>query len=265
MIRNIIYNQDCVEGMRELVLDQSVDLVVTSPPYNLGIKYDVFNDKMSIPDYWKWCEVWLKEIYRVLKPDGRLCLNHYLSCGRGSNGDNTEGRFGPLMNLNYIAESIGFHHHGVAIWDEITLAKPTAWGSWLSASAPYVNSPYEGVLILFKDHWKKDRPGKTDISVKEFMGAITGVWKFQPEQDRTTPAPFPVALPRRCILLLTWEGDLVLDPFMGSGSTAVAAKQTRRDFIGFEISKAYCDIAKKRLEQDNLLNWLPAKVAGIFD
>ena len=237
--------------MKDLVPDESVDLVVTSPPYNLNLPYDVCNDRKPIEDYWIWCQEWLIQLHRILKPDGRLCLNHYLSCG------NSDLRFAPLMNLNYIAENIGFKHHGIAIWNDITLTKPTAWGSWLSASAPYVNSPYEGVLILFKDHWKKDHSGHTEISVKEFMGATTGVWKIQPEQNRVTPAPFPVALPRRCILLFSWEGDLVLDPFMGGGTTAVAAKQTKRDFVGFEISKAYCQIAGERLTQDNLMNWLP--------
>lgn len=237
-----IFNEDCIYGMSKLN-ECSIDLIVTSPPYNLGLKYDVYNDSIDLEDYYKFQELWLRSAYRLLKNDGRICINHYLSCGTA------KLRTAPLMHINTIAESIGFKHHGVAIWDDITLSKRTAWGSWLSSSAPYVNSPHEGILILYKDRWKRDTKGKTDITKEEFMEACSGVWKIAPEKKRhICPAPFPVALPSRCIRLLSYEGDTVLDPFMGNATTGVACVQSNRNFVGFEISEPYFMYGKGRMD-----------------
>jgi len=241
--QNAIYCGDCLELFKS-VDSKSIDLVVTSPPYNVGIEYDVHNDNMAWEDYYRWSEKWMREVYRVLKPDGRFCLNHYLSMGQSSN------RHSPLMDLNYIGVNfVGFKHHGLAVWWDITITKRTAWGSWLSASAPYINSPLEGVLILYKDSWKLARRGDSTVTKEEFMEACSGIWKLQPERNREFPAPFPVSLPARCINMFTYRGDTVLDPFSGSGSTAVAAKQFERRYIGFEISDKYCKMARDRLNR----------------
>jgi site-specific DNA-methyltransferase (adenine-specific) len=245
---NKIYNMDCLEGMKKIE-DNSIDLIVTSPPYNLSIQYDSYDDNKSLKDYFNWCNDWLKECYRVLKPDGRMCLNHYFSCGT------SEIRFAPLMRLNYMAEDIGFKHHGIATWDDRTISKRTAWGSWISASAPYINSPYEGIMIMYKLHWKKEKPGISTILPKEFMESCSGIWKIQPEHKNQTIANFPVALASRCINLLSYKDEIILDPFMGAGTTAVAAKQSCRKYIGFEISEKYCKIAEKRLTQENIGEW----------
>jgi site-specific DNA-methyltransferase (adenine-specific) len=249
---NRIYNMDCLDGMREIE-DNTIDLVVTSPPYNLGIEYDSYNDKRSWQSYYFWCGEWIQEIYRILKPDGRFCLNHYLSCGTA------EERSAPLMMLNCICDQIGFKHHGLAVWEDRTLTKRTAWGSWMSASAPYINSPYEGILISFKETWKKEISGVSDISKNEFMESCSGIWKLPTEHNGKTMANFPIALPERCIKVFSFKGDLVLDPFMGSGTTAYAAKLNERNFIGFEISKNYCQIAEKNLlsvmEQGKISEW----------
>lgn len=233
---------DCLIELKKLQAN-SVDLVITSPPYNCGIEYETHNDNMNWPDYYKWCGEWLKEIFRILKDDGRFCLIHYLSLG------NSDNRHAPLMVLNTMAEQIGYKHHGLAIWWDITLTKRTAWGSWLSSSAPYINSPFEGVLILYKDRWKKDRQGKTDLNKKEFMESCSGIWNIATEHDRTHPAPFPLKMASRCIRLLSYEDDVILDPFMGSGTTGLSAFLNKRSFIGIEISPKYFEIAKRRIDQ----------------
>lgn len=246
---NKIYRGDCLELFPQLD-DNSIDLVVTSPPYNIGVTYDICNDEQPWPDYYAWCRKWIREIKRVLKPDGRFCLNHYLSCGWSGH------RSGPAMNLNHIAEEEGLPHHGLAVWDDRTLTKFSAWGSYMSASSPYINSPHEVIIFFYKDHWKKDHPGESTITGKEFAEACSGVWKIQPEMDRVTPAPFPLALPLRCINLCSFKGELVLDPFSGGGTTCLAAKAAGRDYIGFELSEHYCEIARQRLNQSNIEKWM---------
>jgi site-specific DNA-methyltransferase (adenine-specific) len=222
--------------------DESIDLVVTSPPYNIGIKYNIWNDNMPWEEYYEWLEKWMKEVYRILKNDGRFCLMHYLSLGT------SEDRHGVLMDLNYIAtRKINFKHHGLAIWYETSISNPTAWGSWLSASAPYINSPFEGILILYKDKWKKYKEGISTISKEEFIEGCNGIWKIPADRERLTPASFPVEIPERCIKLLSYENDLILDPFVGSGSTMIAARNLRRNAIGIEIDYEYCKTAWKRL------------------
>lgn len=237
---NVIYNEDCIVGMQSIPSD-CIDLIVTSPPYNIGIEYDSYNDKLDWDEYYNWCGDWMKEIHRILKPDGKLCLNHYLSFGKA------ERRLSPIMDLNTQAKDIGFKHHAIVLWMDEHRIKYTAWGSWLSASAPYINCPVEGILILYKNRWKKDKKGISTISKEEFIEACSGVWRIRPEMKEYTKANFPVELPKRCINLLTYKNDIVLDPFMGAGTTAIAAIETGRNYIGFEISSNYCKIAKRRI------------------
>jgi len=224
-----------------------ISICGNSPPYNIGIDYDSWNDNLDWKDYYNWCRKWLKETYRVLKEDGRFCLNHYLSLGKSFK------REAPLMNLNYIScFEIGYKHHSVAIWKDITLARKTAWGSWLSASSPYLNSPFEGILILYKKYWKKQKEGISTINKQDFIDACRGIWNLGTDGKRLTKATFPEKLPEYCINLLSYKGDLILDPFAGSGTTLVVAKRLKRNYIGIEISKSYCDIIKKRLGQEYL-------------
>ena len=226
--------------------DEFVDLIITSPPYNCGIDYGIYKDNLSWVDYYKWCTDWLRELFRVLKNDGRFCLNHYLSLGQSNN------RHSPLMKLNEMAIELGFKHHGIAIWTDTTLTKRTAWGSWLSASAPYINSPYEGILILYKDKWKKEKEGTSTISKDDFMKACSGIWNIGTDKKRLTPATFPEKLPLLCINLLSYENDIILDPFMGSGTTALVSKKLGRHYIGIELNPEYVKMAKKRLNFEML-------------
>jgi len=221
--------------------DNSIDLILTSPPYNLGIDYGTYKDNLPWEEYYQWCEKWLREIFRILKSDGRFCLNHYLSCG------NAEERTAPLMTLNSLSLEIGFKHHGLGVWMDTSLSGLTSWGSWCSASAPYVNSPFEGILILFKEYWKKQSEGKSTIEKGDFMMLCGGAWKIGTEKKRLTPSPFPKRLPALCINLLTYEDDIVLDPFIGGGTTAAVCKKYKRRYIGIEIDRKICGIAERRV------------------
>lgn len=243
-----IYCGDTLEILREIDSD-TINLVVTSPPYNLGIDYDEYRDSVSWDEYYAWCRKWLAELLRVIKPDGRVAINHYLTVSG-------EVRSAPLMRLNSIAEDIGFKHHGIAIWWETTISKNTAWGSWLSPSSPYISNPLEGIIFLYKESWKRFDSGVSNIPQREFVEGCSGIWKMAPEKKRLHPAPFPVELPGRCIRLLSYEGDLVLDPFCGSGTTCLAAKMENRHYIGIDISPKYCEMARKRCMQTRIADWM---------
>jgi len=243
---NQIICGDCIEVMEEMP-DDVIDLVVTSPPYNIGIDYGkYYNDKKSWSKYFEWCRSWLELLYKKLKSTGRLCINHYLSCGKADN------RHAPLMEINHIALDVGFKHHAVAIWMDRTLSKLTAWGSYCSPVAPYINSPFEGVLILYKEKWKREDKKASKIDKRLFEKACSGIWEIPTDRLRLTSATFPIELPKYCISLLSFEGDIVLDPFCGSGTTALAAKELGRNYIGIEINPHYCEIAKKRVAQEFL-------------
>ena len=237
---NTIIQGDCIEVMKEIP-DNSIDLVVTSPPYNIGIDYGTYKDNLSWIEYYDWCEKWLIEIYRALKDDGRFCLNHYLSIG------NSQERTAPLMVLNSLAMEIGFQHHSCAIWEDTSLSSKTSWGSWMSASAPYISSPFEGILILYKEFWQKQNKGKSTIEKNDFIMSTKGIWNIGTERQRLTPCPFPKKLPNLCINLLTYENDIVLDPFMGSGTTIVVCKELKRRYIGIEIDEKIYKVARNRI------------------
>jgi site-specific DNA-methyltransferase (adenine-specific) len=224
----------------------SIDLIVTSPPYNVDIQYNSHNDQLTYDDYRDFSRRWMKRCFTWLKNDGRFCLNIPLDKNKG--GQQCVG-----ADLTTIAKKIGFSYHSTIVWNEGNISRRTAWGSWTSASAPYVIAPVELIVILYKKSWKKTSGSKeSDISRKEFMEWTNGLWTFNGERKKKTghPAPFPVELPLRCMKLFSFIGDTVLDPFMGSGSTLVAASQCQRKGIGIEIDPGYCELAVTRIEKE---------------
>lgn len=236
-----IYNADFLRT--NCVKQGTIDLIVTSPPYNVGIKYNSHDDKMFYDDYLSFTRKWLAKCYKLVKEDGRFCLNIPLDKNKG-------GQQSVCADITTIAKQVGWKYHSTIIWNEQNISRRTAWGSWLSASAPFVIAPVEVIVILYKDRWKKTSGSrKSDISKEEFMEWTNGVWNFMGESKKRVghPAPFPVELPRRCIKLFSFVGDTVLDPFLGSGSTLIACVLTDRKGIGVEIDKNYCEIAKKRV------------------
>ena len=224
----------------------SVDLIVTSPPYNLDIKYNSNNDKINYNQYLEFSHKWLSKCFNWLKDDGRLCLNIPLD-------KNKDGQQSVGADLTTIAKSIGYKYHSTIIWNEGNISRRTAWGSWLSASAPYVIAPVELIVILYKKDWKKQTKKDSDISREEFISWTNGLWTFQGQSKKGAgghPAPFPIELPKRCVKLFSFVGDVVLDPFMGSGSTLIAASLNNRKSIGIDVDEDYCLMAKNRLFND---------------
>jgi site-specific DNA-methyltransferase (adenine-specific) len=221
-----------------------VDLVITSPPYNLSVNYGSIDDALHYEEYLKFTELWLKKTYLLLKDDGRLCLNIPLD-------KNKNGQKPVYADVVKIAMDIGFKYQSTIVWNEQNISRRTAWGSWLSASAPYVIAPVEMIVVLYKNSWKKLKKGETTITKEEFIEWTNGVWSFPGESKKKVghPAPFPIELPRRCIRLFSYKDDLILDPFLGSGTTAVAGLLEGRQVIGVEINPDYVDIAIRRIKE----------------
>lgn len=223
----------------------SIDLIITSPPYNLDIKYGSHNDKQSYSDYLKFSRRWIKKCYSLAKDDCRFCLN--IPLDKNKNGQQSVG-----ADITTIAKEVGWKYHSTIIWNEGNISRRTAWGSWLSASAPYVIAPVELIVVLYKKYWKKiSGSHKSNINKEEFMEWTNGLWTFTGESKKRIghPTPFPRELPKRCIKLFSYVGDTVLDPFMGSGTTIIEASVNNRKAIGVEIDKGYCKLTKRRLKE----------------
>ncbi len=227
----------------ELVEANSVDLVVTSPPYNVDIQYNSHMDGGSYADYLEFSTKWMTQCFVWLKDEGRFCLNIPLDKNKG--GQQSVG-----ADLTTLAKKIGFHYHSTIIWNEGNISRRTAWGSWKSASAPYVIAPVELIVVLYKKSWKKTTGSKiSDVTRDEFMDWTNGMWVFNGESKKRIghPAPFPLELPRRCIKLFSYVDDVVLDPFSGSGTTVMAAVHNNRRGIGIDVDAKYCELARKRI------------------
>jgi len=226
------------ENMDDLP-DNSVALMVTSPPYNVGKEYD---EDMNLQEYLNFLKKTFIETYRVLEPGGRACIN-IANSGRKP--------YIPLSHhVSEIMIDIGFLMRGEIIWVKAEGANGScAWGSFRSASNPSLRDIHEYILVFSKSDFKRAYPGENTISKDDFMRDTLSVWRFNPESASRIghPAPFPLELPSRLINLYSYKGDLILDPFMGSGTACVAAKKLSRDYIGYDIEERYCKMAQNRL------------------
>ena len=264
---NKVINGDCIEVMREMP-ESFVDLIVTSPPYGVNIKYDVHDDDMEIGQYLDFTRNWMVQAFRLLKDDGRIALNIPYEINRQEKG----GRIFLVSEIYQIMKGIGFKFYGIVDLEEDSphRSKTTAWGSWMSPSSPYIYNPKECVILAYKKHhikkvkgepqWKgvptqieqEDGTFKTkvvyqDEDKKDFMELVFGQWKYLNDSRPMTKATFSLDIPSKAIKILTYKNDIVLDPFAGSGTSLVAAQILERRWIGIEISPNYIEVATKRI------------------
>jgi site-specific DNA-methyltransferase (adenine-specific) len=230
------------ESMAEIP-DHSVHLMVTSPPYNVGKDYD---EDLTLEEYLGLLQRVWQEVFRVLVPGGRACIN-IANLGRK-----------PYIPLHaFIIQQmveLGFLMRGEIIWNKASSASgSTAWGSWCSPGNPTLRDVHEYILIFSKAGFSRKNLEKrrATISREEFLELTKSVWSFPAVRAKQVghPAPFPIELPYRLIQLYTYEEEVILDPFMGSGQTAIAALQTNRDYIGYEVDEEYINLANKRIHQ----------------
>ena len=237
------------ENMKELP-NNSVHLMITSPPYNVSKEYD---KDLSLEEYLKLLTNVFLETYRVLVNGGRACIN-VANLGRKP--------YIPLSDyISKIMIEIGFNMRGEIIWNKASSASPsTAWGSWQSASNPTLRDIHEYILIFSKGDYNRVKGSKKNsIQKEQFLEWTRSIWEMKAESAKKIghPAPFPEELPYRLIQLYSFEDDVILDPFMGSGTTALSSLKSKRNYIGYEVDEKYCILAEKRiteyLQHNNLL------------
>ena len=265
---NKIINGDCVKVMASLP-ESCVDLIVTSPPYNVGIDYDSHDDRQSMEDYWQFTKDWLSESYRILKDDGRIAVNIPYEVNVQDRG----GRILFMSEFYQIMKNLGFKFFGLVDLNEQSphRSKTTAWGSWMSPSAPYIYNPKECVILGYKKNhikkvkgepqWKgelvdleqedgtiKQKMMYQEEDKKEFMSLVYGQWEYFADTKQQTKATFSMDIPMKAIKILTYRNDIVLDPFTGSGTSLVAAEVSGRRWLGIELSENYTKVAKDRVQ-----------------
>jgi site-specific DNA-methyltransferase (adenine-specific) len=226
----------------EPIDSESVDLVITSPPYNLDVAYAGYQDALPYERYLDWVAAWASALLRVSRPGGRACVNVPLDSNKG-------GKQAVYADYVEVFRKVGWNYQTTIVWNEQNISRRTAWGSWMSPSAPFVTAPVEMVPVFHKGEWRRERGGRQgDVTRDEFLDWTLGVWQFPGESPKRVghPAPFPPELPRRLIKLYSFVDDLVLDPFLGSGTTAVVAKSLRRRCMGVDASAEYCHRAAER-------------------
>jgi len=229
------------ENMEEIP-DKSIHLMITSPPYGVGKLYD---DDLTLRDYLSLLKGVFEETWRVIVPGGRVAIN-IANIGRK-----------PYIPLHAyvidIMHKIGFHMRGEIIWNKgASAGVSTAWGSFASASNPCLRDVHEYILSFSKISNRLEKGEKKNtIEKSNFVEWSKSIWNFSAVSAKKVghPAPFPIELPRRLIEFYSYDNDVILDPFMGSGTTALAAIELNRHYVGYDISQEYVDLALKRINE----------------
>lgn len=269
-----IHCSDTVKFMNEMP-EKSVDLIVTSPPYGVGIDYDSWDDDKYFDEYMRFTREWLSAAYRVLRDDGRIAVNIPYEINRQKKG----GRIYFSSEIWQVMKQLGFGFFGIVDLEESSphRSKTTAWGSWMSPSAPYIYNPKECVILAYKNVSKKQVKGTPqwegeyqmvpnekiegefrkklvydDKDKKDFMSLVFGQWNYFADTQQKTKATFSLDIPYRAIKILSYKEDVVFDPFNGSGTTCLAAEMLGRPWLGCDISQNYVKVAKERLKEYKL-------------
>lgn len=245
-----LINGDCLEVMDRLIEEGvKVDAIITSPPYNVDLgnnkynktPYSLYKDNK---EHWEYI-AWLKDIFDkakgILVDGGRVAINI---------GDGKNGAIPTHSDIIQFMRDLGYIQLATIIWNKNQASPRTAWGSWLSPSSPSFPTPFEYILIFANGSKKISKQRETDLTREEFITNSLALWNIKPETKLKTighPAAYPVELPLRLMKMLTYTKATILDPFMGSGTTGVACKNTGRDFIGIELDNNYFNIAKERI------------------
>ena len=269
-----IHCSDTVKFMNEMP-EKSVDLIVTSPPYGVGIDYDSWDDDKYFDEYMRFTREWLSAAYRVLRDDGRIAVNIPYEINRQKKG----GRIYFSSEVWQVMKQLGFGFFGIVDLEESSphRSKTTAWGSWMSPSAPYIYNPKECVILAYKNVSKKQVKGTPqwegeyqmvpnekiegefrkklvydEKDKKDFMSLVFGQWNYFADTQQKTKATFSLDIPYRAIKILSYKEDVVFDPFNGSGTTCLAAEMLGRPWLGCDISQNYVKVAKERLKEYKL-------------
>jgi len=235
-----------------MLSDGEANLVVTSPPYNLDVDYDSHDDDLPLAEYRQFIGDVFDEAYRVLASDGRMAVVVGIGTGQPV-------RDRPAM-VKEAARSAGFELRGITIWDKCNSDSSSAWGSWRSASNPRQIFQHEHILVFYKNDPGRSEKRQNTLPKDEFMQFTKSVWHIKPERGVDDhPAPFPPEIPYRLVKLHSYPGDVVVDPFAGSGTAVAVANCLSREAIGVEISEEYADLARKRVDgftwQEDLTDW----------
>ena len=247
-------NVKIINGKSEDIIptldDNSIDLVITSPPYNVDLgnnkyyknAYDLYNDNKDHWDYIAWLKDIFEKLWPKLKSGGRVCVN----IGDGKNGTVPTH----IDIIHFMTRELRYILMANIVWSKSQHGNRFAWGSFKSPSAPSFPNPFEYIMVFSKEHKKLQYKGETDLTNAEFIKWSLGLWDMTPETQMRKighPACFPVNMPYRLIKMLSWKDATVLDIFNGAGTTGVACKMLNRKYIGIEISKEYCELTEKRI------------------
>ncbi len=248
-----IYHADC----REVAV--AAACAVFSPPYNVGVAYDTHDDTMPWGEYRAAVVEWCAAVARALPESGRAWCNvapcvadQRKGTGGWHSGRSEREREPLLLRWGAALEVVGLSIYHIGAWTS-RRGSGTAWGSWQTAHAPNLRGDWEAFLVASKGPWPREAPPDCPTGWEDALGGwapmTTNVWTIRPERREEHPAPFPEAFAARAIRLSTWPGEVVYDPFCGSGTTLVAAKALGRKAVGCDVSERYCEIAAQRCAQ----------------
>lgn len=238
-----LYHGNCLEIMG-ILPGEYVDIVISSPPYNAGMEYE---EDLSVKQYTDFLYLIAQKIKRILCKSGRICWNVPYQFKEPMSSDKVFSQWACSFN-SFVKADLQFRDN--ITWNQNNSGNDTAWGSWKSASAPWLRHQTEAIMVFYNEVWKKHKKGESTISRDEFLKYVVDLWSMPTGKSKEHPAVFHTELPMRCLQLFSYKFDMVLDPFLGSGTTALACEYLNRQWIGIEKSEKFCELAAKRIKRE---------------